>query len=95
MKNQNDLIVAGAVVLVAIGVSLGFMFSKREPVEAPAVPTVVVSEPQPTAATVALSDSLPGAGGSGRSGIAGISGRQDDASFAGAASGGTAAATPR
>ncbi len=98
MKNQNDLIVAGAVVLVAIGVSLGFMFTKREPVEAPAVPTVVVSDPQPTSATVAMSDSLPGAGAGGaraggRGGIAGVGG---GATFAGAASGaGPAAATPR
>jgi len=102
LKNQNDLIVAGAVVLVAIGVSLGFMFTKREPVEAPAVPTVVVSDPQPTSATVAMSDSLPGAGAGGaraggraggRGGIAGVGG---GATFAGAASGaGPAAATPR
>ena len=45
MKNQNDLIVAGAVVLVAIGVSLGFMFSKREPDPAPEIPTVDVADP--------------------------------------------------
>ncbi|MCH8978527.1 MAG: hypothetical protein IH945_04705 [Armatimonadetes bacterium] len=95
MKNQNDLIVAGAVVLVAIGVSLGFMFTKREPAAAPAVPSVVVSEPQPTAASVAYSDSLPGAGGArgGRGGRAGFGGGggSNDASFAGAGGGGGSA----
>ena len=96
MKNQNDLIVAGAVVLVAIGVSLGFMFTKREPVAAPAVPTVEVSDPQPTSATVAMSDSLPGAGAGGAR--AGGRGRAGDGglTIAGAAGGGgTAVATVR
>ena len=100
MKNQNDLIVAGAVVLVAIGVSLGFMFTKREPVAAPAVPTVVIDEPKPTSATVAMSDSLPGAGaggaragarGGGRGGFAGSGG--GGPSIAGAGGGGPSAAT--
>ena len=92
MKNQNDLIVAGAVVLVAIGVSLGFMFSKREPVAAPTVPSVNIADPQPTSASVAFSDSLPGAGGAaggGRrgGGIAGAGGGGRDDVFMGGAAG--------
>jgi len=60
LKNQNDLIVAGAVVLVCIGVSLGFMFTKREPVVIPPPPSVVTTDAQPAAATVTYANSLPG-----------------------------------
>ncbi len=69
MKNQNDLIVAGAVVLVCIGVSLGFMFTKREPVVIADPPRVVTEDAKPAAASVTYANSLPGAsGGSGSSG---------------------------
>lgn len=91
MKNQNDLIVAGAVVLVAIGVSLGFMFNKRTPAQAPEVPVVVVSEPMPVAAKVAMSDSLPGAGG-GRGGSARARRGSDTAIGSSAVGGGGASA---
>lgn len=65
MKNQNDLIVAGAVVLVCIGVSLGFMFTKREPIRPADPPTVVTADAQPAAASVTYANSLPGGGGGG------------------------------
>jgi hypothetical protein len=62
LKNQNDLIVAGAVILVCIGVSLGFFFQRREPVR-PANPApVVVTDAQPAEASVVYANSLPGAG---------------------------------
>jgi len=63
LKNQNDLIVAGAVILVCIGVSLGFYFQRREPVKPVPPPTVVTTDAQPAAATVVYANSLPGAGG--------------------------------
>ncbi len=63
MKNQNDLIVAGAVILVCVGVSLAFFFQKREPV-APTPPTsVVTTDAQPVPANVQYANSLPGGGG--------------------------------
>ena len=65
MKNQNDLIVAGAVVLVCIGVSLAFMFTKREPVKPPAPPVVVTKDAEPSAASVVYANSLPGEGSGG------------------------------
>jgi hypothetical protein len=62
LKNQNDLIVAGAVILVCIGVSLAFFFQKREPV-APAPPTsIVTADAQPIPANVQYANELPGGG---------------------------------
>ncbi|MEX2242743.1 MAG: hypothetical protein WD716_02735 [Fimbriimonadaceae bacterium] len=63
MKNQNDLIVAGAVVLVCIGVILGFYFTKRDPVAPPNPTPVVITDAEPAAATVTYANSLPGGGG--------------------------------
>ena len=63
MKNQNDLIVAGAVVLVCIGVILGFYFTKREPVAPPNPTPVVITDAEPASATVTYANSLPGGGG--------------------------------
>ena len=75
MKNQIDLIVAGAVILVCIGVSLGFFFQRREPVR-PANPApVVTTEAQPAEASVVYANSLPGAGdGSGAGGASASAG---------------------
>lgn len=70
MKNQNDLIVAGAVILVCIGVSLAFFFQKREPV-APAPPTpIVTKDAEPVPANVQYANELPGGGGNGPGGRA-------------------------
>jgi hypothetical protein len=63
LKNQNDLIVAGAVVLVCIGVILGFYFTKRDPVAPPNPTPVVITDAEPPAATVTYANSLPGGGG--------------------------------
>lgn len=65
MKNQNDLIVAGAVVLVCIGVSLAFMFTKRDPGKPNDPPAVVTKDAEPAAASVTYANSLPGSAGSG------------------------------
>jgi hypothetical protein len=63
LKNQNDLIVAGAVILVCIGVSLAFFFQRREPLP-PTPPTpVVVTDAQPVPAAIQYSNNLPGGGG--------------------------------
>lgn len=81
MKNQNDLIVAGAVILVCIGVSLAFFFQRREPV-APAPPTpIVTADAEPVQANVQYANSLPG-GGAGPGAAAGGRG-----AFGGAAGG--------
>lgn len=71
MKNQNDLIVAGAVILVCIGVSLGFFFQKREPVRPADPPNVVTTDAEPAAASVVYANSLPGASGSNNGGAPG------------------------
>ena len=63
MKNQNDLIVAGAVILVCIGVSLAFFFQKREPAPIAAPATIVTADAQPVPANVKYANSLPGGGG--------------------------------
>lgn len=63
MKNQNDLIVAGAVILVCIAVSLAFFFQKREPVAPPAPASVTITDAQPIPANVQYANSLPGGGG--------------------------------
>ena len=78
MKNQNDLIVAGAVILVCIGVSLAFFFQRREPV-APAPPTqIVTADAQPVPANVQFANELPGGGpsaaGGGRGAFGGAGG---------------------
>lgn len=70
MKNQNDLIVAGAVVLVCIGVSLAFFFQKREPVAPPAPQSVVVTDAVPVPASVQYANNLPGGGGAQQGGQA-------------------------
>ncbi len=63
MKNQNDLIVSIAAVVVGIAMALVFFFTKREPV-APAAPQQVVTTdsalPTPT---VAWSNGIGGGGG--------------------------------
>lgn len=91
MKNQNDLIVAGAIVLVCIGVSLVFMLQRREPFRPAAPPQVVTTDAVPAGASVVYSNSLPGAqdrsaapaGG----GAAGGTGRGGGPRIAGAAGG--------
>jgi hypothetical protein len=71
LKNQNDLIVAGAVILVCIGVSLAFFFQKREPA-APAPPTAIVTaDAQPIPANVQYANELPGGGASPAGGAGG------------------------
>jgi hypothetical protein len=62
LKNQNDLIVAGAVILVCIGVSLAFFFQKREPAAPPAPAAVVTKDAEPVPANVQYANSLPGGG---------------------------------
>jgi hypothetical protein len=71
LKNQNDLIVAGAVILVCIGVSLGFYFQRREPIRPADPPNVVTTDAQPAAASVTYANSLPGAGGDQQAGSPG------------------------
>ncbi len=71
MKNQNDLIVAGAVILVCIGVSLAFFFQKREPAPIAPPPTVVTTDAQPVPANVKYANSLPGGGGAAGAGAGG------------------------
>jgi hypothetical protein len=68
LKNQNDLIVAGAVILVCIGVSLAFFFQKREPAPIAAPTPVVTADAQPVPANVKYANSLPGGGGAGGAG---------------------------
>lgn len=68
LKNQNDLIVAGAVVLVCVAVSLGFMMTARKPVQPPAVKPINVADAEPPATGVVMADALPGATGGGRAG---------------------------
>ena len=63
MKNQNDLIVAGALVLVCIGVSIGFMMTARKPTPPPVPAPINVSEAQPPQVGVAMDNSLPGGRG--------------------------------
>ena len=87
MKNQNDLIVAGAVVLVCIGVILGFYFTKRDPVAPPNPTPVVITDAVPAAASVTYANSIPGGGGTtGGAGAGG--GARPGMSGAGAGSGG-------
>lgn len=91
MKNQNDLIVAGAVVLVCIGVSLAFMFTKREPTKPADPPSIVTKDAEPSAASVVYANSLPSekSTGSGAEASAGFVPNRPVA--AGAAGGPTAA----
>lgn len=69
MKNQNDFIVAGAFLFVAIVVSLIFLFKTRTPDAVPTVPTIVTEDARIQEASVVYSNSLPGgsdtAGGGG------------------------------
>ncbi len=68
MKSQNDLIVAGAVVLVCIGVSIGFMMTARKPVAPPIVKPINVADAAPPKTDIVMSDALPGGTGGGLSG---------------------------
>ncbi len=74
MKNQNDLIVAGAVILVCIGVSLAFFFQKREPAPIAPPASIVTADAQPVPANVKYANSLPGGGGGAAGGGGGATG---------------------
>ena len=69
MKNQNDFIVAGAFLFVAIVVGLIFLVKTRSPEAVPAVPTIVTADAQIQEASVTYSNNLPG--GSDDSGFGG------------------------
>lgn len=80
MKNQNDLIVAIAVVVVSLGAAAAFYFTKPTPV-APAAPTAVNLTPvKVPEGSVVMANSLPGGSGGGMTSRAGGGGSR----FAGA-----------
>ena len=60
MKSQNDFIVAGAFLFVAIVVGLIFLVKTRKPAPTPAVPTIVTADAQIQEASVVKANSLPG-----------------------------------
>ena len=81
MKNQNDLIVAGAILLVCIGVALVFMLEQRKPFKPAPPEQVVTTEAVPTGA-------LPGASPNAAAGVAGGSGQRRGSGPAVAGAGG-------
>ncbi|HXH60388.1 MAG TPA: hypothetical protein VNI20_03425 [Fimbriimonadaceae bacterium] len=88
MKNQNDLIVAGAILLVCIGVALVFMLEQRKPFKPAPPEQVVTTEAVPTGATVVYGNSLPGASPNAAAGVAGGSGQRRGSGPAVAGAGG-------
>ena len=59
MKSQNDFIVAGAFLFVAIVVGLIFLVKTRKPAPTPAVPTSVTADAPIQEAIVGKANSLP------------------------------------
>lgn len=65
MKNQNDLIVTVATVVLALVAITAFYFTKPEPKQPPAPEKVLTAAPQLPAGDVQFATSLPGATGGG------------------------------